>query len=82
MNLCILCEVSKIDLVRKKMRIKDILLVKLSENGKDPATHYFCSLSSEPRRIESLMNQKEYTIMEISETKEFLQKWNLKIIKK
>lgn len=82
MKICILCEQEKLDQVRKKMRLKDILSIRLSETGEEPSSHAFCFLTGDERRINSLLEQQELTIMEISEPKDFLEKWNLKIIKK
>ena len=82
MKICILCDINKVDLVRKKIRLKDILLVRLSESGKEPASHAFCFLTRDQKRIDQLLEKQELTIMELSEPKEFLEKWNLKIIKK
>jgi hypothetical protein len=77
-----LCDIDKVDLVRKKIRLKDILSVRLSEYGKEPASHTFCFLTGDQKRVDQLLEKQELTIMELSEPKEFLEKWNLKIIKK
>ena len=82
MKLCILCEIEKVEQVRKKIKITDILLVRLSETGEEPATHTFCFLTGDQKRIDGFLKRQELTVMELSEPKEFLEKWNLKIIKK
>jgi hypothetical protein len=81
MRVCILCEESKVDQAREKMKNKNILTIPCSESGQLPATHRFCCIATDEKGVNDLLNKAEITIMEISGPKEFLTKWNLKIIK-
>ena len=81
MRICILCEESKVVQVREKMKTDNILKIECSTTGELPATHYFCVMAVTDEKANSLLAKKELTIMEISEPKEFLEKWNLKIIR-
>jgi hypothetical protein len=67
--------------VREKMKTNNILKIECSPTGELPATHYFCVMAVTDEKANSLLAKKELTIMEISEPKEFLEKWNLKIIR-
>jgi len=80
-KLYILCEVDKLEQVRSKMKSVGILHNPLSSTGELPATHMYCVLHLNEDRIEKYLAIQEHTIMEVSELEEFLQKWNLKIIK-
>ncbi len=80
MRICILCEDNKVEQVRIKMKNKTLLTMGLSESGNLPATHWFCCLVVTQDRADKLLESAELTHMEISEPKEFLEKWNLKII--
>jgi hypothetical protein len=81
MRINILCEDAKVAQAREKFNSKTILTMPLSETGEKPATHWFCSMSVTQQKADELMAKKELTEMEISAPKEFLAKWNLKIIK-
>lgn len=81
MRVCILCEESKVELVREKTGKKNILSIGCSETGELPATHRFCCIATEESRAQELLNSAEITTMEIGSPKEFLEKWNLKIIR-
>lgn len=81
MRVCILCEESKVEDVRKKMKRSEILTIPCSETGSSPATHMFCCVATDKRGADDLLEKAEITTMEISGPKEFLAKWNLKIIK-
>jgi hypothetical protein len=81
MRINILCEDSKVELAREKSNNKNILKIPLSETGNKPATHWFCCMAVTQEKADKLMAGKEFTEMEISSPKEFLEKWNLKIIK-
>lgn len=81
MRVCILCEEARVDEVRKKMNREEILNIPCSESGELPATHRFCCMSKDEKGAKELLDKAEITIMEISGPKEFLSKWNLKIIK-
>ncbi len=81
MRICILCEESKVIQVREKMKKDNILQIQCSPTGELPATHYFCTMAVTEEKANSLLAKRELTTMEISEPKEFLEKWNLKIIK-
>lgn len=81
MRVCILCEESKVEQVRKKMKRDNILNIPCSENGQLPATHRFCFIATDERGADDLLKSAEITTIEICAPKEFLEKWNLKIIK-
>ena len=79
-NICILCEESKVQQVKDKLGKDNILKIQVSETGEFPATHLFCSMIVSEEKAQRLFDKQELTIMEISKSKDFLQKWNLKII--
>jgi hypothetical protein len=80
MRICILCEDSKVEQVRIKMKTKNILIIPTSESGMLPATHWFCCMAVTQEKADKLLELAELTTMEISEPKIFLDKWNLKMI--
>ncbi len=57
------------------------LRIPLSSDGKEPVTHWFCTLKVTEDGYSQIMNLKKFSIIEVMGPKEFLQKWNLKIIK-
>jgi hypothetical protein len=69
-----------VDQAREKMKNKSILTIPCSESGELPATHRFCCIATDQKGVDDLLNKAEITTMEISGPKEFLTKWNLKII--
>jgi len=81
MRVCILCEEAKVAQAREKMKRDNILTIPCSETGELPATHRFCCIATDERGAQELLSKAEITTMEISGPKEFLTKWNLKIIK-
>lgn len=81
MRVCILCEESKVEQAREKVNRKNILTVACSETGELPVTHRFCCIATDEKGAQELLDNAEITTMEISGPKEFLTKWNLKIIK-
>ena len=81
MRINILCEDDKVEQAREKFNSKNILKIPLSETGNKPATHWFCCMAVTEEKANELMAKKDLTEMEISKPKEFLEKWNLKIIK-
>jgi hypothetical protein len=80
MRVCILCEESKLEQAREKANRKNILTIACSETGEHPATHRFCCIATDEKRAQEILGNELYTA-EISGPKEFLNKWNLKIIK-
>lgn len=80
-NICILCEESKVQQVKDKLSKDNILRIGVSESGQNPATHYFCTMMVSDEKAQRLFDKQEFTTMEISKAKDFLEKWNLKIIK-
>jgi hypothetical protein len=82
MRVCILCENSKLEEVRKEKRNDSILKTPVSPNGEEPSTHMFCCMAMSEERAKEMVLGAKLTTMEISGPKEFLEKWNLKIIKK
>ena len=81
MRVCILCEESKVEDARAKMKKNFILKTMCSETGELPSTHRFCCVATDEKGANDLLRQAEITTMELSGPKEFLKKWNLKIIK-
>lgn len=81
MRVCILCEEAKVTQAREKMKNNNILTIPCSESGELPATHRFCCIATDEKGAQDLLAKAEITTMEISGPKEFLNKWNLKIIK-
>ena len=81
MRICILCDASKVEEARQKQDNDNILKIELSPSGEKPATHYFCTMVVDQKKADKLMAKKEFTIMEIAEPKDFLEKYNLKMIK-
>ena len=81
MRICILCDASNIEVARQKEGNDNILKIELSPTGEKPATHYFCTMVVDQKKADKLMAKKEFTIMEIAEPKDFLEKYDLKIIK-
>jgi hypothetical protein len=84
MRLCILCDDSKVEQVRKKagsIMGGRVMEKAASPTGENPATHWFCFVTVTQEGYDRLMSLKEHSIMEESGPKEFLEKWNLKIIK-
>lgn len=81
MRICILCDASKVEEARQKENNNNILKIELSPTGEKPATHYFCTMVVDQKKADKLMAKKEFTTMEISEPKDFLEKYNLKMIK-
>lgn len=80
-NICILCEESKVQQVKDKLGKDNILKIEVSETGQKPATHLFCSMVVSEEKAQRLLDKRELTIMELSKAKDFLEKWNLKIIR-
>lgn len=84
MRVSILCKAENIIEVResaKQVTNADVLVIPVSPNGKEPETHWFCSLSMDDNGYEKLLLLKKHTIMEPSSPKEFLIKCGLKVIK-
>jgi hypothetical protein len=81
MRVCILCEDSIVAEVREKMKRDSILTIGCSQTGEEPATHRFCCIATDEKGANKLLESSQLTTMEISGPKEFLNKWNLKIIK-
>jgi hypothetical protein len=81
MRICILCDASRIEEARQKEGNNKILTIELSQSGEKPATHYFCTMVVDQKKADKLMAKREFTIMEIAEPKDFLEKHNLKMIR-
>lgn len=69
----------------KKLNVQKVstqyLSIPVSPTGESPATHWFCFLSTEQSGYQKLKDAQSLTIIEESSPKDFLEKWNLKIIK-
>lgn len=82
MRINILTETSKVDQVRESWSDKNIMKIPCSETGEEPATHWFCTMAGSEEMMMSIYNKKTLSIMELEiGPKEFLNKWNLKIIR-
>jgi hypothetical protein len=82
MKICILCEESKVQQVRQKMKNNNILKIPLSPTGEFPATHKMCVMRVSDERGRQILDLAELTIMEEIEPSDFLEKHNLKEIRK
>ena len=85
-KICILCEDSNVEQVRKNGKSlfgPDTMKIALSSNGSEPVTHWFCFLTSTDEGYDKIMAIKtDLSIIEESDEKDFLKKYNLKRIKK
>jgi len=61
--------------------ISDYLSIPVSETGQLPATHWFCFLNTIDEMYQKVVDNSKYSTIELSGPKEFLEKWNLQIIK-
>lgn len=71
-------------LIKKNLGIPEAtehLTIPVSETGELPATHWFCFLNVTETGYADLKRIQEHSVIEESGPKEFLEKWNLKIIK-
>ena len=82
MRICILCEESKVQQAREKMKNSEILKVDLSPTGELPATHKLCVLAVTEEKAKEMIASAELTIIEAMHPREFLEKHNLKKIEK
>ena len=82
MRICILCEDSKVQQAREKMKNDNILKIDLSPSGELPATHKLCVMAVTEEKANQMMSSAELTIIEAMNPKEFLAKHNLKKIEK
>ena len=57
------------------------LSIPVSETGQLPATHWFCFMNVNEEGYQKMLAVQEHSIYEEMGPKEFLEKWNLKIIK-
>ncbi len=82
MRICILCEESKVQQAREKMKNSEILKIDLSPTGELPATHKLCVLAVTEEKAKQMIDSAELTIIEAMHPREFLEKHNLKKIGK
>lgn len=57
------------------------LSIPVSETGQLPATHWFCFVTVTEEGYQKMLAVQEHSIYEELGPKEFLEKWNLQIIK-
>lgn len=81
MRVNILVKKEDLETVRQKEGNKDIFLIRVSPTGEEPETHYFCSIPGDQDKINKILSKQSLSIMELGQPKEFLSKWNLKIIR-
>ena len=87
-NYCILCKDSDVEEIRSTGTIfgKNIMRIPVSERGIKPATHWFCFLTATEEGYNQLITSRKDQIesgkyiIEESDEKSFLEKWNLKRI--
>jgi len=82
MRINILTENDKVEQVREAWVNKNVMKIPCSATGEEPTTHWFCTMAGSEELMMSIYNKKNLSIMELEiGPKEFLNKWNLKIIK-
>jgi hypothetical protein len=83
MRVCVLCEEEKASQIRKDRKNENMLKIACSATGELPATHRFCCMATSEERANEILKNSEanYVAVESIGPKEFLEKWNLKIIK-
>jgi hypothetical protein len=83
MRVCVLCEEEKVSQIRKDRKNENMLKIPCSATGELPATHRFCCIATSEERANDIMKNAHdsYVAVESIGPKEFLNKWNLKIIK-
>lgn len=67
--------------IAKEITNGDVLKVPASKKGEEPATHWFCCLSTTEEGFEKLLELRKNSIIEEAGPKEFLSRWKLTIIK-
>lgn len=77
---CILCSIEHLEAVRAKIN-GDVLHIPCNSTGEGEPTHMYCEMALPQERIDKYLSKQEFTIMEVANPTEFLEKWNLKIIK-
>lgn len=82
MRICILCEESKVQQAREKMKNDNILKMDVSPTGELPATHKLCVMAVTEEKGKQMMDSAELTIIEEMHPRDFLAKHNLKKIGK
>lgn len=82
MRINILTEDAKVAQIREEMGEENVLKIPVSPNGELPATHWFCTMAGEESKINAIYEKRKLSVMELNiGPKEFLDKWNLKIIR-
>lgn len=82
MRINILTEDSKASQIREELGQENILKIPVSPNGELPATHWFCTMAGSEEKMNAIYEKRNLSVMELNiGPKEFLNKWNLKIIK-
>ncbi len=91
MKLCILCPDENVGASRQKSKIifpknsaavESHLSIGVSASGVEPATHWFCFMNTTQDVYDRLLDLNEFSTIELSGPKEFLDKWELKVIRK
>lgn len=86
-QICILAPAEHIDEIRSsgktisKFSNSNLLNIKLSENGEEPATHYFCAFNYNEKLYNQIMELRKYSEVFIGNPIDFVKSKNLKIIK-
>jgi hypothetical protein len=83
-RISILCEDKDVEQVRvtslKLMNHKS-MTIPCSITGDFPITHWFCSMNTNEELYNKLLTAQKYSIIEAIGPKQFLNRWNMKIIK-
>lgn len=81
MRICILCEINNVVQVQSSLNNTSLLKINVSPTGELPATHKFSVIATTQEKYEKLLEFSDLLTIEISNSKKFLEKHNLKIIK-
>lgn len=82
MQTCILCEDSKVDIVRERAKVFtsfNTLTIPVSPTGQLPATHWFCCMNLSDETHLKLVALQQDSIIEKSDPSSFLKANGLKV---
>lgn len=67
--------------IAKAITNSEVLKVPVSKKGENPATHWFCCLSTDDAGYQRLLELQKNSTIEACGPKEFLSKWGLTVIR-